>query len=242
MRTLRSEIIYEDETLVVINKAPGDLSIPDRHRPELFNLQNWLEDRYGQIWVVHRLDRETSGVLCFARSAEAHRQLSMQFENREVKKTYLALVDGTPFPPAGDIDQPIAPNPSQPGKMMVGKKGKSALTHYQVTETFRQFSLLEVDIQTGRTHQIRVHLAHIGNPLAVDQLYGKRNFCLLSEIKGQHFRLGKEQEERPLMSRHTLHAVRLQFHHPSSGKIREFSAPLQKDFSAMLKQLRKWGK
>ncbi|MBL7793000.1 MAG: RluA family pseudouridine synthase, partial [Saprospiraceae bacterium] len=118
------DILYEDEQMVVVSKPALMLSIPDRFDPEKPNLHHWLEQHYGsQIWVVHRLDRETSGAICFAKTEEAHRHLSQQFENREVEKIYLALVDGSPHPAAGIIDKPIAHSLSQPGKMVVNAKG-----------------------------------------------------------------------------------------------------------------------
>jgi RluA family pseudouridine synthase len=242
MHKTQSSILYEDEALVLVNKAPGELTIPDRHHPEYFNLQHWLQERYGRIWVVHRLDRDTSGILCFARTAEAHRHLSRQFEERTVNKTYLALVDGIPYPQEGSIDRPIGPHPSQAGKMTVVRKGKNALTEYRCVEIFRQFSLLELQLHTGRTHQVRVHLAYLGHPLIVDPLYGKRDAFYLSEVKGRHYRLGKNEEERPLLTRHPLHAFRLGFVHPLSSEERRFEAPPAKDFTALLRQLRKWGR
>ncbi len=218
------------------------LSIPDRFDPEKPNLHDWLEQHLEQqIWVVHRLDRETSGAICFAKTDEAHRILSQQFENREVEKIYLALVDGCPQPASGVIDKPIAHSVSQPGKMVVNAKGKPAITEYRVVETFKAFSLVEADIKTGRTHQVRVHLQSIGHPLAIDAVYGKRAFIMLSEIKRQAYRLGKNEEERPLMSRHTLHALQLRLEHPITNQPIDVEAPLPKDFKALLQQLRKWG-
>jgi len=242
MHKKHSSILYEDEALVLVNKAPGELTIPDRHHPEYFSLQGWLNERYGRIWVVHRLDRDTSGLVCFARTAESHRHLSRQFEDRTVGKTYLALVDGIPLPAAGTVDRPIGPHPSKAGKMAVVRKGKEALTEYRCVETFRHFALLELDLHTGRTHQIRVHLAHLGHPLAVDPLYGKREAFYLSEVKGKKYRLGKNKMERPLLSRQPLHAYRLELTHPLHDQERRFEAPLPKDFNALLRQLRKWGK
>lgn len=236
------DLLYEDDDLLIISKPADVLTIPDRHSPEKFNLQDYLKDRFGQVWTVHRLDRETSGVLCFARNAEAHRHLSQQFEARTVDKGYLALVDGVPFPREGEIDQPIGPHPSQPGKMAVSRDGKSSLTLYRTLELFRSFALVEAVLKTGRTHQIRVHLAAIGHPLAVDPLYGKRDAFYLSEVKGAQYRIGKYQEERPLMTRATLHAAFLQLDHPVTLERRRFEAPLPKDFQAVLTQLRKWGK
>lgn len=242
MPKLKPEILFEDEQLIVANKPPGLLSIPDRFALEKPNLLALLTHEYGKVWTVHRIDRETSGLICFARNEEAHRRLSQQFEQRTVEKTYLALLDGGATPEAGTIDRPIAESHTQPGKMVVAKKGKNAVTHYQVVERFRLFTLVEARIETGRTHQIRVHFESIGHPLAVDSLYGRREALLLSEIKQKGYHLGRGQEERPLMSRMPLHAWKLALDHPHTGERMEFEAPLPKDFAAVLKQLRKWGK
>ena len=241
MPKLKPEILFEDEQLIVANKPPGLLSIPDRFALEKPNLLALLTNEYGKVWTVHRIDRETSGLICFARNEEAHRHLSQQFEQRTVEKTYLALLDGGATPEAGTIDRPIAESHTQPGKMVVAKKGKNAVTHYQVVERFRLFTLVEARIETGRTHQIRVHFESIGHPLAVDSLYGRREALLLSEIKQKGYHLGRGQEERPLMSRMPLHAWKLALDHPHAGERMEFEAPLPKDFAAVLKQLRKWG-
>ena len=241
MSKQKPEILYEDEHLIVANKPPGLLSIPDRFAPEKPNLLGLLNQRYGRAWTVHRIDRETSGLICFARNEEAHRHLSQQFEQRTVVKTYLALLDGPALPEEGTIDRPIAESQNQPGKMTVAKKGKSAVTHYKVAERFRQFTLVEARIETGRTHQIRVHFESIGHPLAVDSLYGRREAFFLSEVKLKRYQLGRDEEERPLMSRMPLHAWKLALEHPHTGERMEFEAPLPKDFAAVLKQLRKWG-
>ena len=224
------------------NKPPGLLSIPDRFAPEKPNLLALLTHQYGKVWTVHRIDRETSGLICFARNEEAHRHLSQQFENRTVEKVYLALLDGASVPEEGTIDRPIAPSHKEVGKMMVAAKGKSAVTHYKAIERFRQFTLVEARIETGRTHQIRVHFESIGHPLAIDSLYGRREAFYLSEVKGKGYQLGRDKEERPLMSRLPLHAWKLALGHPHTGERLEFEAPLPKDFSAVLKQLKKWGK
>lgn len=192
--------------------------------------------------MVHRLDRETSGVLCFARNEAAHRHLSIQMEKHTSDKFYLALVDGVLHHDEGEIDKPIGEHPRVAGKMAVVLSGKPSLSFYRVLERFKRFTLAEVMIKTGRTHQIRVHFQSIGYPLAVDALYGRRSSFLLSEVKGKTYRSGKHQEEeRPMMDRSSLHASRLRVDHPSTGERLEFSAPLPKDFNAILSQLRKWG-
>lgn len=236
------EILYQDDYIIIVNKPSDILSIPDRFSPDKPNLYTWLNEAFGKTYIVHRLDRETSGIMVFARTEEAHRSLSMQFEHRETEKVYLALLDGYLYQDSGEIDKPISPRPGFPGEMMVSAKGKASLTLFKVVERFKNFTLVEADIKTGRTHQIRVHFKSIGFPLAVDPLYGRRDGFYLSEVKTNRFKLGKYvEEERPLMSRVTLHALRLTFNHPDTGERVSFESPLPKDFNAVLNQLRKWG-
>lgn len=235
------DLLHEDEHLLVVNKPAGLLTIPDRAGNK-DSLHSLLERKYGKVFVVHRLDRETSGVLCFARNEAAHRHLSLQFEHHTADKFYLALLDGVLHHDEGEIDKPIGEHPSVPGKMKVTNSGKPSLTFYRALERFRRFTLAEALIKTGRTHQIRVHFQSIGYPLAVDALYGRRAAFLLSEIKGKAYKSGKHSDdERPLMERTSLHAARLRIEHPASGERLEFKAELPKDFSAVLSQLRKWG-
>jgi len=238
----RLDLIYEDASVVAVNKPAGVLSIPDRFDPGKPNLQAMLQETYGKIWTVHRLDRETSGVMLFARTEDAHKNLNGQFEARTVDKIYVALADGNIYNDEGVMDKSIAPHPSQAGKMMTASHGKQALTLYRVVERFRLFTLAEANIKTGRTHQVRVHFQSIGHPLAVDPLYGKREALSLSEIKLRNFNLGKFEEEKPLMNRVTLHAAKLSFDHPDTGARMTVEAPLPKDFQAVVNQLRKWGK
>jgi RluA family pseudouridine synthase len=234
-------LLHEDDHLLLVNKPADVLTVPDRHDPDLPNLKHMLGERYGRIIPVHRLDRPTTGLLVFARTPEAHRALSMQFEARDVEKVYLALVDGVPDPAEGEIDEPIAPHPAKVGRMMVSNRGKFARTDYKVMETLGKFSLVGVQIFTGRTHQIRVHLAYIGHPLLVDPFYGRRTEFMLSEVKGRRYNKGKHERERPLLSRVPLHASRLGFTHPATGEFLRFEAQLPKDMRAMVKQLGKWG-
>ncbi len=233
-------ILHEDEQILIVSKPSGLLTIPDRmgNKESLLGL---LEQKFGKVFVVHRLDRETSGVLCFARNEAAHRNLSLQFEHHTTDKFYLALVDGVLHHEEGEIDKPIGEHPVIPGKMAISNSGKPSLTFYRVAERFKHFTLAEVLIKTGRTHQIRVHFQSIGYPLAVDALYGRRAAMYLSEIKGKSYKSGKySEEERPLMERTSLHAARLRIDHPATGERLEFKAELPKDFAAVLNQLRKW--
>ncbi|MEM1123666.1 MAG: RluA family pseudouridine synthase [Bacteroidota bacterium] len=236
------QILHEDHDLVIVNKPADYLSIPDRHDETKPNVLSFLNHKFGKIFTVHRLDKPTSGILCFAKNEAAHKQLSQQFQARTVEKIYYALVDGILSPTEGKIDQAIAPHPARPGKMMVSNKGKKSLTTYKVVEQFQTVALVEANIKTGRTHQIRVHFESIGYPLTIDEMYGNRTEFNLSTIKRKKFKLGKDQDERPLMSRTTLHAFRLELDHPTTQKRLVFEAPLPKDFAAVLKQLQKWHK
>ncbi len=233
-------LIYEDNDLLVVQKPAGMLTIPDRAGQNVSLLQ-LLQQRYGHVMTVHRLDRETSGILCFARNEAAHRHLSLQFERHTTDKFYLALIDGVMHHEEGQVDKPIGEHPTIPGKMMISNAGKPSLTFYRVRERFDRFTLMEVQIRTGRTHQIRVHFQSIGYPLAVDALYGRRPALFLSELKGNRYKQGKyTDEEQPLFERTSLHASRLRLDHPVSGERLEWTAPLPKDFAAMLRQIQKW--
>lgn len=235
------DLIYEDDQILIVTKPAGLLTIPDRAGNQN-SLVTALQSKYGKVFIVHRLDRETSGILCFARNEAAHRHLSMQMEHHTADKFYLALLDGVLHHEEGEIDKPIGEHHYIPGKMAVTNSGKASLTFYRAVERFQRFTLVEAQIKTGRTHQIRVHFQSIGYPLAIDALYGRREQFLLSEIKGKKYKSGKfTEEERPLMERTSLHAARLRLQHPVTGEMMEFTSELPKDFAAMLNQLRKWG-
>jgi 23S rRNA pseudouridine1911/1915/1917 synthase len=239
----RYKVHYEDDHLLVVEKPSGLLTIPDRSGKSSLNLLGLLQRQYGMVLTVHRLDRETSGLLCFARTEAAHRHLSMQFEHHKVDKFYHALLDGVLHNDEGEIDKPIGEHPSIPGKMAISAQGKPSLTFYRVLERFRRYTLVEVQLKTGRTHQIRVHFQSLGYPLAVDALYGRHPALYLSAIKGKAYKSGKfSEEEQPLMDRTTLHASRLRIDHPATNERVEFTSELPKDFQAVLNQIRKWEK
>lgn len=238
MPKLQFDLIHEDEHMVVINKPAGTLTLPDRHDEQIPSLRTMLEQHYGKIWVVHRLDKDTSGVIVFAKNETAHRYLSQLFESREVEKYYQGIVIGRPSQETGTINEPIAESTTRPGVMVINKRGKASVTDYQVLRQFRTHSLMEFRIHTGRTHQIRIHCKHIGHPLVCDELYGDGKPLLLSAIK-KKFKLSKhEEEERPLINRVALHAGRLSFK-DMEGKTLLLEAPLPKDLHAALKQLEK---
>lgn len=231
-------LLFENEDFVVLNKPAGLLSIPDRFDPALPSLSKILERHYGQILVLHRLDKDTSGVIVFAKNEPTHKFLSRQFQNRQTEKIYLGLVTGNIREKEGHIETPILSDPGKGGRMKTGKNGKPAVTAFEVLKTFGLYSLLKIQIFTGRTHQIRVHLKSIGHPIAMDSLYGSDQPFYLSMIK-KNYRIGKyQEEERPLMHRMALHASELHFT-DEKGQRHSFRAPLPKDFQAVLNQLEK---
>lgn len=232
------DVIYSDEDIVVANKPAGITVIPDRIHPEIETVQTILQKQFGRLWVVHRIDRNTSGVLCFARNEAAHRHLSLQFQNHSVKKNYTAIVKGRMQDKKGIVNAPIAENMARPGSMLIHKRGKEALSLYEVEEEFKSASALNVEIKTGRTHQIRVHLAYIGHPLLVDELYANTEAFYFSSIKRNY--KPTTEEERPTMNRLTLHAGSITVLHPGNEKEVTFTAPLPKDMETLLKLLRKY--
>jgi len=236
------EKIYEDDDLVIVNKPAGLLVIPDRFDALLPSLNKILEAKMGQkIWVVHRLDRDTSGVVCFAKNEQAHRYLSILFQERDVSKFYAGLVTGIVVPAEGRIEGAIAEHPAVNGKMIVAKKGKVAVTDYKVVEQWPLYALVQFRIHTGRTHQIRVHMQSIGHPLVCDELYGDGEPFLLSKIKRKYRLSEKDEVEKPLLSRIALHAYRLEFDKEDGTHI-VAEADLPRDISACVKQLNKWSK
>jgi 23S rRNA pseudouridine1911/1915/1917 synthase len=233
----KPEIIFENDEFIALNKPSGLLSIPDRFGKDP-SLKSILLDQYGKIFTVHRLDKDTSGIIVFAKDEETHKYLSKQFEGREVEKYYLGLVNGILMNREGNVDAPIIEHPGKTTLMMTHKKGKPSSTDYKVLEEFGMFSWLEFRIHTGRTHQIRVHMKHLGNPIVCDSLYGDGKPVLLSSIK-RKFKLSKSaDEERPILNRLALHSTRLKFT-AASGEVFELEAPLQKDVKALLQQLKK---
>jgi len=233
-------ILYEDDTMLAIDKPAGVLSIPDRFNPDLPNLIQGLKIKYPTLIPVHRLDKFTSGINIFAKTTEAHRSLSMAFEDRLVEKYYYAIVDGVPAPESGIIDVPLAESMVTRGKMLVNKRGKECKTAYKIEKNFKKYSLMYLRIFTGRMHQIRVHMQYLGNPLVVDALYGNRTELYLSEIKGKSFHLGKFENERPLLSRQPLHAHKIIVPHTITGTPVEITSPMPKDMSAVVNQMEKW--
>lgn len=237
LKSKSGSVIFEDESIIVIDKPSHLLVLPDRYDQSLANLYHILKEEFGDIFVVHRIDKETSGVIIFAKSAEAHASLNAQFEERQVDKKYLAIVTGNPGEAEGTIDVPLAQSTNHPGVMKVNRKhGKPSITNYRVVEAFDGYALLEAEPHSGRMHQIRVHLASVGLPVMCDKVYGDGQPFFLSHIKKRYFSDG---EEKPLLSRTALHAESISFHHPATGEQVVFNSGLPKDMRSVLNHLRK---
>jgi 23S rRNA pseudouridine955/2504/2580 synthase/23S rRNA pseudouridine1911/1915/1917 synthase len=234
---LNEQIIFHDESFIAINKPSGLLTIPDREGKEI-SLKGLLQERFNQVYTVHRLDRDTSGIVVFALNEQMHKHLSQQFEARETRKVYNGLVLGKPVQTEGVINEPIAEHPTRKGYMTVWRKGKESITEYAVLESFRYFSWMEFRILTGRTHQIRVHMKHLGHPIVCDPLYGDGKPLFISQLKRDYKLSQAHDEERPILSRLALHSAQLRFT-GIDGEVIDLEAPLPKDLRATLNQLGK---
>jgi len=223
------EIIYEDDDIIVVNKPKGMVVHPANGNPDgtLVNAimaicKDSLSGIGGEIrpGIVHRLDKDTSGLLIVAKNDKAHVNMSEKIKNHEVKKTYIALVRGNVKENEATIDMPIGRSNSDRKKMAVTKNGRNAVTHIKVLKRYEKYTLLEVNIETGRTHQIRVHLSHIGYPVMGDYIYsnGKNEFGVIGQC---------------------LHAKQLEFKHPITEKCMRLEAPLPEYFENILNQLEK---
>jgi 23S rRNA pseudouridine1911/1915/1917 synthase len=188
--------------------------------------------------VIHRLDKDTSGAIVLAKNVKAQSNVSKQFENGEVSKTYYAIVKGQVPQSEGIINFSLSEAEHPPGTMKVNPKGKKSITLFNVLERFDGFSLVEAKPLTGRTHQVRVHFKEYGYPLAIDPLYSESEPVFLSQFKKNY--KPKDEEEKPVINRLPLHSFRLSFREPDEGKTVVVEAALPKDFSRMLKMLRKY--
>lgn len=247
------DILYEDQHIIVLNKQAGVIVHPARsHRSgTLINGLAWhfthssdaaalstvgAED--ARPGVVHRLDRDTTGVIVFAKDDEAHWRLGRQFEKRKVEKRYVALVHGDVHPAADVIDLPIGPHPSRAKgyreKQVVrhDEFGKPSVTLYRTLERYDGYALLELELRTGRTHQIRVHLSHRGNPIVGDDMYGGRPL-LRSDLVDEG-----DSEAQVVIARQALHAALLSFEHPITRERLTFTAPIRGDFADAINLLR----
>jgi 23S rRNA pseudouridine1911/1915/1917 synthase len=228
------EIIYEDETLVVVNK-PAGLVVHPAAGIHSGTLANALAYHFQQLpdsgagvrpGIVHRLDKATSGLLVVAKTEAALEHLSDQFRDRTVFKSYVALVHGQVKTDSGRIDQPLARDPTNRTRMAVVRAGRSALSIYRVRQRFNRFTLLDVELKTGRTHQIRVHLAWLKHPVVADETYGAGRDNTIQDVK--------VRARIRSLGRHFLHAERLAFTHPKTNERVEFSSPLPAELSELL--------
>jgi len=232
-------VIWSDDAVLAINKPPLLLCIPDGYDDQAENLLSILQTEFGRIWVVHRLDRDTSGIVIFARTTSAHRVLNDSFANRLVNKTYHALVEGEPDWQEKIVELPLEADGDRQHRTVVNfRYGKPALSKFKVIERYRKYTLIEANPMTGRRHQIRAHLSSSGHPIAADTLYGSRQFVYLSDIKPGYRK--RDGVEHPLLSRLGLHASTLEVPHPTSRETMIFDAPFPKDFQSTIKQCRKY--
>jgi len=235
------DIVYEDAEIIVINKPAGMVTHPGAGATSgtlanglvyYFNRISHQPPRRGgssRPGIVHRLDVGTSGLIVVAKTDRAHLNLAEQFESRTVAKVYTAMVYGVVKEDSGKIEAAIGRDPRSRVKMAVTRNGRQALTLYHAVKRFDEFTLLDLEIKTGRTHQIRVHLAHIKHPVVADSAYdaGRANSIKNAKLRAAVYRL-----DRPF-----LHAARLGFTHPSSGEKMEFAAPLPDELRAFLDQV-----
>ncbi len=220
------DIIYEDDDIIVINKPSGMVvhPAPGHSHGTLVNAlmyhYNTLSNINGEhrAGIVHRIDKDTSGLLIVCKTNYAHRIISDELKNKVAKRTYVAIVTGSIGHNLGKIDAPIGRDPSNRQKMAIVAEGKHAVTHFKVLDRFRNFTLLELELETGRTHQIRVHMAYINHPVLGDPLYGVKKQV---EPFGQY-----------------LHAKKIGFIHPRTNKYMEFEVPLPKEFQDKINELK----
>ena len=229
------DIIAEDDALIVINKQPGIIVHPARGNPRETLLNALLHhantnfsiaDQYKPM-VVHRLDKETSGTIVFAKKSEYAQKIADQFASRETQKIYLALVHGKLPQKTGEIEAPLMQHPGGLERQVVSEDGKYALSLWDVVQEYENFSLVKITLKTGRTHQIRCHLSHIGNPIVADTLYGGKNI----EYKDQ------ESQTPSSLNRVALHSWQLGFKHPITNQDAKYISPLPKDIYSFCKTL-----
>ncbi|HZT22831.1 MAG TPA: RluA family pseudouridine synthase [Verrucomicrobiae bacterium] len=244
-------VLFEDEHLLALDKPAGLLTSPDRYDPQRPNLMKLLHTAIaaGKPWArercltylanAHRLDFETSGVILLAKSKPALVALANLFGSEKPFKKYVALVAGAPESDQFAVNAPLAAHPMNPALMRVDpKNGKKSKTEFEVLERFSGWTLLRCQPLTGRTHQIRVHLRHVGLPIVGDSLYGGRPLWL-SQLK-KNYRLKPGRQERPLISRVALHAEALELPHPVTGRHLKITAPWPKDLKVAVKYLGKF--
>ncbi len=236
MSTASEAFLFIDSDLLVFNKPAGLGTLPDGYDPSLPHVRSLLEPQLGRLWIVHRLDKDTSGALLLARTAAAHRSLNTQFEQGCVEKVYHALVAGEVPWEEKTVDLLLCPNGDRRHRTVVDhERGKRALTELRVLERYRGYALLEARPRTGRTHQIRAHLRTIGLSLVGDALYGGPPALYNSDLA---IGISRGAEEEALIARPALHARSIGFQHPASGERLCIEAPYAQDFEVAVWQCR----
>jgi len=239
------DIVYEDEDIIVLNKQPDMLVHPARGNTHgtLVNALAFYSEKLSsgsgefRPGIIHRLDKNTTGVMVVARNDTAQWKIAKQFENRQTRKGYLAIVHGVPELTADRINAPLGVHPRAREKYAIRPDiGKEAVTFYEVLEEFRGYSLVRLTPKTGRTHQIRVHLSYIKHPVVADDMYGGKL------VYPWQLADTEPAVEEPIISRTALHAATLEFKHPTNQKMVKFEAPLPEDMQQLLDMLRKYRK
>lgn len=238
MKPPNIEVIHEDDDILIISKPAGLLSIPDRYNKNLPSVAKMLSDSRSEVFTVHRLDKDTSGVMIFAKNAKAHAHLNQQFQSQKVTKYYLLMVVGT-TPERGQIDVNLTVHPVKSQMMATQKGGKAAITDFETLKHYHNYSLIKAHPHSGRTHQLRVHFSYLKHEIIADPIYGTHGPLFLSQFK-RKYKPSSDKPERPLMDRLALHAESISFKHPGNHNRLSFEAALPKDFRATVRQLDKW--
>ncbi|GHU44710.1 RNA pseudouridine synthase [Spirochaetia bacterium] len=235
-------IIYKDDSIVVVSKISGLAVCRDRYDVEREHLDKLLGDvLHKRLYLVHRIDADTSGLVIFAKDEGAHKALSQAFENRLVHKEYIAVLQGRPVWKTADCDYALVPDGNKKHETIVDKfHGKKSLTHFTVLCVCGNWTLVLAEPETGRTHQIRVHAASMGHPVVCDPIYGSNKPLYLSALKKKY--RGDSENERPIISRLALHASKIILPDYDGHGIKTFEAPLPRDMNALVTQMKKNGK
>lgn len=236
-------VLYQDDCIIAVNKAAGIAVSADRWDDTKERLDKLLTTVFDRVFMVHRIDRDTSGLVVFALDKETHKQLSRAFEEHQVQKRYIAVVHGRPSWKETRCELPLVPDGDKQHRTIIDKyRGKQSGTRFRVLGNAGNYSVIEALPETGRTHQIRVHLSSLGHPVVCDPLYGTVKPVLLSSFK-RGWR-GDPLEERPLLSRLGLHAAELVLpeYHGKTGENLVLNAPLPRDLGALINQMEKMEK